>query len=249
MNSFICWIGGKKLLRKEIVSLFPAKIERYIEVFGGAGWVLFESNQHSKFEVYNDYNSNLVNLYKCIKYHPNELLKELEYMINSRELFFDYISQMQSKGLTDIQRAARFYMLIRCSYSSSLDSYGNKPRGLSKMKECFNEISKRLERVVIENKDFEDIIKLYDKEGSLFYLDPPYYKTENYYQGFSKEDHERLFNALKNCKSKWILSYNYDPYIEALYKDFIQINTKRNNNMTARYGVNRDYEELIIKNY
>ena len=249
MNSFICWIGGKKLLREQIIKLFPEKIERYVEVFGGAGWVLFASDRHAKFEVWNDYNSNLVNLYKCIKYHAEELLRELEYMINSRELFFDYISQLNSCGLTDIQRAARFYMLIRCSYSATLDSYGNKPRNLTKFKEQFKEVQQRLEKVVIENKDFESLIKLYDKEGTLFYLDPPYYKTENYYQGFAREDHERLFNALKEVKSKWILSYNYEPYIEDLYKDYNQIKTKRNNNMTARYGKDREYSELIIKNF
>ena len=43
MNSFIAWIGGKKLLRKEIVKRFPEEgFTRYVEVFGGAGWVLFE---------------------------------------------------------------------------------------------------------------------------------------------------------------------------------------------------------------
>ena len=41
MNSFISWIGGKKLLRKHILELFPEEYSRYIEVFGGAGWVLF----------------------------------------------------------------------------------------------------------------------------------------------------------------------------------------------------------------
>ena len=41
MNSFISWIGGKKLLRKKILEQFPEDYDRYIEVFGGAGWVLF----------------------------------------------------------------------------------------------------------------------------------------------------------------------------------------------------------------
>ena len=249
MDSFICWIGGKKLLRKQIVELFPEKITRYIEVFGGGGWVLFASDQHAKFEVWNDYNSDLVNLYKCVKYHAEELLRELEYMINSRELFFDYISQLDSRGLTDIQRAARFYMLIRCSYSATMDSFGNKPRNLARFKERFGEIQKRLENVLIENKDFADLLRIYDKEDTLFYLDPPYYKTEGYYQGFCRADHERLCEALKKVKSKWILSYNADPYIEELYKDFHIIKTTRNNNMTARYRENREYSELIIKNY
>lgn len=90
MNSFISWIGGKKLLRKEIVSRFPEKIDRYIEVFGGAGWVLFHKDRHAEMEVYNDYNSDLVNLYSCIKYHCTELQRELSFMLNSRELFGDF---------------------------------------------------------------------------------------------------------------------------------------------------------------
>ena len=65
MNSFIAWIGGKKLLRKEIVKRFPEEgFTRYVEVFGGAGWVLFEKEQgkepegkgrvHSGNEAYGD---------------------------------------------------------------------------------------------------------------------------------------------------------------------------------------------------
>ena len=69
MNSFIQWIGGKKLLRNKIVGMFPEGFERYIEVFGGAGWVLFHKEQHAALEVFNDINSNLINLYRCIKYH------------------------------------------------------------------------------------------------------------------------------------------------------------------------------------
>ncbi len=61
MNSFISWIGGKKLLRKHILELFPEEYSRYIEVFGGAGWVLFGDERKGVLEVYNDINSDLVN--------------------------------------------------------------------------------------------------------------------------------------------------------------------------------------------
>ncbi len=64
MNSFFGWIGGKKLLRKEITSRFLIQFGRYIEVFGGAGWVLFYKDKHAEFEVYNDCNSELINLFK-----------------------------------------------------------------------------------------------------------------------------------------------------------------------------------------
>ena len=72
MNSFIGWIGGKRALRNEILQRMPSGIGRYIEVFGGAGWVLFGREPSSKvMEVFNDYDAELVNIYRCIKYHPD----------------------------------------------------------------------------------------------------------------------------------------------------------------------------------
>ena len=89
MNSFIAWIGGKRLLRKEIINRFPKEgFSRYIEVFGGAGWVLFAKEAGKELEVFNDIDSNLINLYRCIKYHCSELQKELDYFLISREEFF-----------------------------------------------------------------------------------------------------------------------------------------------------------------
>ena len=43
MNSFMSWIGGKKALRDEILARFPLDYKRYIEVFGGGGWVISHS--------------------------------------------------------------------------------------------------------------------------------------------------------------------------------------------------------------
>lgn len=62
MKSFIAWIGGKSLLAKKIISEFPNSFDRYIEVFGGGGSVLFAKDKHADLEVYNDANSDLVNL-------------------------------------------------------------------------------------------------------------------------------------------------------------------------------------------
>ncbi|MCX7842802.1 MAG: helix-turn-helix domain-containing protein [Clostridia bacterium] len=124
MNSFIGWIGGKKLLRKEIIKRFPENMGRYIEVCGCAAWVLFAKERHAELEVYNDANGDLVNLFKCIKYHCMELQRELSFMLNSRELFEDFKTQFNTRGMTDIQRAARFFMLIKTSYGSDVRSYG-----------------------------------------------------------------------------------------------------------------------------
>ena len=66
MKSFIPWVGGKSLLAKKIVSMFPDSFGRYIEVFGGGGSVLFAKDKHASFEVYNDINGQLVNLFGAL---------------------------------------------------------------------------------------------------------------------------------------------------------------------------------------
>ena len=247
MNSFIKWIGGKKILREKIISEFPEEFERYIEVFGGAGWVLFARDKHSKFEVFNDKNSDLINLYRCIKYHREELQRELTFIVHSRELFKDFKSQMQASGMTDIQRAARYFVIIRSSFGADLRSFATGVSNIRDQINGFINVQERLKKVIIENRDFADIIKTYDREKSLFYLDPPYYNAEQYYDTeFSNEDHIRLYQTLEGIKGKFVLSYNADPFIEDLYKDYNIIRVQRFNNLSSN---NNSYKEVIIKNF
>ena len=86
MNSFMPWVGGKRALRDIVIACFPLAFDRYIEVFGGAGWVLFHKRR-GPFEVYNDYNPLLANLFRCVRDSPAELKKALRYALNSREDF------------------------------------------------------------------------------------------------------------------------------------------------------------------
>lgn len=249
MNSFMSWIGGKKLLRKEILAQFPEKYSRYIEVFGGAGWVMFGREGKVDLEVYNDVNSNLVNLYRCIKYHPEALQKELDGILVSRELFFDAVESQNCRGMTDIQKAARFFVIIKESFGTDLRSFGVRGKSMSNAVEYLKIASERLNRVVIENMDFEKILKTYDKEDALFYLDPPYYEAEKYYADrFDITDHERLKNALDRIRGKFILSYNDCEEIRNLYAGYVIIGTERNDSLVTKTE-QRKYKELIIKNF
>ena len=148
------WIGGKKALRDEIISRFPTDYKRYIEVFGGGGWVLFHKNPRSDFEVYNDRNPNLANLCRCVRDHPDELISELTYALNSRT-DFDYIRKVMKTPteIPDVKRAAYFYQLIRYSYASGLDSYASQPHSMWNNFPLINNACARLQKVVIENKD------------------------------------------------------------------------------------------------
>lgn len=250
MNSFISWIGGKKLLRKKILEQFPDQesFDRYIEVFGGAGWLLFSKDKHASMEVFNDVNGELINLYRIVKHHPDALQKELEWLLMSREQFFDELNR-NTRGMTDIQRAARFFCMIKESFGSDCRSFGVRNRDMKKAVDYLKEVSDRLNRVVIENHDFERMIKTYDSPGALFYLDPPYYEAEKYYPDrFNPEDHIRLKKCLCDLKGKFILSYNDCPQIRALYEGFTIIEVDRTDNLLHKIE-SRRYKELIIKNF
>lgn len=244
-------------MRELIVSLFPLYYERYIEVFGGGGWVLFHKTPGNDFEVYNDFNSLLVNLYRCVRDKYEELQEELKYVLNSREDFErtkDILDKEQVED--DVKRAAYFYQLIRYSYASGLTSYGSQPHDIRSNFPLIEQAHRRLAKVVIENKDFEKLIRQYDRPVSFFYLDPPYYDTESYYknvgeEGFRKEDHIRLRDTLFSIKGKFLLSYNDCDFIRNLYDaPGISIESySRINNIKQRYDNGAQFPEILIANY
>ena len=256
MNSFMSWVGGKKALREEVVQRFPLYYERYIEVFGGGGWVLFHKPPGNDFEVYNDFNSLLTNLYRCVRDKPDLLMNALKYVLNSREDFERARLALRRKRTTDIQRAAWFYQIIRYSYASALTSYGSQPHDMRANFLLIEQAHRRLKDVVVENKDFEKLIRQYDRPVSFFYCDPPYHATEGYYQnigedGFTEKDHIRLRDALLSIEGKFLLSYNDDAFVRELYDaPGIQIEAvTRLNNIKQRYDPNCQFAEVFIANY
>ena len=284
LNSPIPWVGGKRSLRDIILPSFPLGYKRYVEVFGGGGTILFAKDRE-KFEVYNDFNSDLVNMFRCIKERPLSLLKALNaFPIHSRqefnmllefldnkepefpymqsevqvvEEFFDeqdkeqILKNLNTKAeLYDVERAATFYKLIRYSYGSSGKSFGGQPVNLANTLLNLYAASNRLQETVIENKDFESLIKQYDRPDTFFYLDPPYVETEGHYMvEFPKEDHIRLYNCLKEIKGYFLLSYNDCEFIKELYKDYTIVERSRANSLAHRYNPGSEFRELLIANY
>ena len=170
-------------------------------------------------------------------------------MLISREQVFDCVAQYDMQGMTDIQRAARFYCRIKLSFGADLKSFGVRSRDMQKTIAYLQEVAKRLNRVIIENVDFERLIKTYDRESALFYCDPPYYEAEKYYPDrFQPEDHVRLRDTLSRIKGKFILSYNDCPEIRELYAGYDLLEVDRQDNLVMKINPRR-YKELIIKNY
>lgn len=266
--------------------MFPAKFERYIEVFGGGGWVLFGRPPDQKcMEVYNDYNSNLACLFYCVKNRTWALLRELGFLpLNSRDEFnvirafldkqefdenflreelelaehnlsppeFEEIKaiMLENAEVTDVKRAAAFFKLIRYSYGSGCTSYGCQPFDVRKCFAAIWQASRRLKDTVVENKDFEALIRQYDRDGAFFYCDPPYYETEGHYAVvFCKADHARLRDALAASKGRWMVSYNDCEFIRDLYAGYTITAVTRINNLAQRYDGGCEFPEVIITNY
>ena len=251
------WVGGKKALREEVVKRFPLFYERYIEVFGGGGWVLFHKNPGNDFEVYNDFNGLLTNLYRCVREKPDLLINSLKYVLNSREDFERVRRALDTRRrTTDIQRASWFYQIIRYSYASALTSFGAQPHDMWANFPLIEQAHRRLAKVVVENRDCVKLIRQYDRPVSFFYCDPPYHCTEGYYQnigedGFTEKDHIRLRDALLSMQGKFLLSYNDDAFVRELYDaPGIQVEpVTRLNNLRQRYDPNCQFSELLISNY
>ena len=161
--------------------------------------MLFHKPPGNDFEVYNDFNSLLVNLYRCVRDKPQELMESLRYVLNARE-DFDAVRAALARDspASDVQKAAWFYQLIRYSYASGLTSFGSQPHDMRSNFPLIEQAHRRLAKVVIENKDFEKLIRQYDRPASLFYLDPPYHATEAFTTLFVDGNHENfdLLNAL-----------------------------------------------------
>lgn len=278
-------MGNKTSVLHILYALFPLNYERYIEPFGGSGAVLLGKKKPDKFEVYNDFNHNLVNLFRCMRDRPLAFIKELGfYPLNSRddfnvirdffkhekfndkyldeelnltkiilpELKTDEVIELYSKLKNDydLRRAVMFLKLLRYSYSSGGKSFACQPFSVASLFSLIEQVSKRLENTVIENQNFEVLIKHYDRKNAFFYCDPPYYSSEYVYQcGFTWEDHLRLRNLLKKTQGKWLVSYNYCKEIREIYDGCSFFDFKRVHSMVQKYDAGREFPELLISNY
>ena len=225
----------------------------YVEVFGGGGSVLL-NKERSVREILNDKNGNLINLFRVVRDHPNELKDRLLYVVHSREDF--QIAQRrlaQFPAADPIQRAADFYQVIRQSYAGNGKQFCSVARSMWAGFPVIDRVCGRVQGVTLENEDFETIITRYDSPTTVFYIDPPYFFTEGYYPGhlFLRKDHVRLANLLFGVEGLWLLSYNLCPEVLELYQQpgiFIE-QVERINNMAQRYESGAMYQEVLISNY
>lgn len=247
------WIGGKSQLSKIIVPKIPEHI-CYVEAFAGAAWVYWKKPE-SKVEVLNDINKELITLYRVVQNHLEEFVRYFKWTLVSRDEFAR-LKTLEPETLTDIQRAARFYYLQRNAFGGKVgcQNFGYAttatPRlNLLRLEEELSMAHVRLAKTFIECLPYHEIIKRYDRKHTFFYLDPPYWNSENDYgKGiFDKSDFENLAKILSGIQGKFLLSLNDVPQIRELFSDFtfeevqVRYSCGKARNVNAR--------EVLIKNY
>ena len=143
--------------------------------------------------------------------------------------------------------------IINQSFASRGISFGygvlRKPTQKLFELDNLNLIRERLSNTFIENKDAIDIIKRYDREGTFFFIDPPYFETTGYSYAFEEDKQIELRDVLLNIKGKFLLTINANEKIREWYNgctiEEVDVNYSVSRQATAR----KKYKELIIKNY
>jgi DNA adenine methylase len=220
----IPWMGGKRRLIKQILPLFPEH-HTYVEPFCGGAAVYF-SKPESAVEVINDYNGELVNLYRVIKHHLEEFLRHFKWALISRQ---EYLLNQQSNPvtLTDIQRASRFYYLQKLAFGGKVigQTFGtavtSPPKlNLMRIEEDLSQAHLRLARTYIEHLDWSKCIRKYDREKTLFYLDPPYWDTAGYGIDFGFEQYQLMAELARTIQGKMVISVNDIPAMREVFQGF-----------------------------
>ncbi|KAB2891086.1 MAG: DNA adenine methylase [Desulfobulbaceae bacterium] len=253
MKGVIPYFGGKSRLAKTIINKIPEHT-CYVEVFAGGASVLF-AKEPSAAEVINDLDKDLVTLYRAIKHHPEELYRQFKFSLVSRTEF-EREKQVNPDTLTDIQRAARYLYLQKAAFGGHItgQTFGisttGKPRlNLLSLENTIEEAWKRLVHVVIECKDFRDLIPRYDRPHSFFFLDPPYWEIPGYKYDFAEQDFYDLREILQGIEGKFLMTINDTPEIRDIFGCFSIVETTlRYSCCSSAKGRAKLRTELLVSN-
>ncbi|TMV85245.1 DNA adenine methylase [Thioclava sp. BHET1] len=222
------WLGGKKRLHPLIIEKIEAISHKtYVEPFVGMGGVFLRRRFRPKLEVANDFNGEIVNLFRILQRHYVQLLEVMRFSIASRREF-ERLRAVDPDTLTDLERAARFLYLQRLAFGGQVDGvFGvaatSGPRfSLSRIEPLLDAAHERLEGVVFERLDWAELIPRYDTPDTLFYLDPPYFGGENDYgKGlFDRGQFEKMAEILRGIRGSFILSLNDRPEVRECFDGF-----------------------------
>ncbi|PZO04865.1 MAG: DNA methyltransferase [Alphaproteobacteria bacterium] len=219
------YVGGKRNLSARLVELIQATPhQRYAEPFVGMGGVFLRRTMRPRFEVINDWSSDVANLFRILREHYPQFMEVLRFQITTRAEF-ERLSKVDPDTLTDLQRAARFLYLQRTAFGGRVGTrhFGmdmNRARfDLTTLGPMLEAVHERLAGVVVERLPFARFIERYDSPTTLMFLDPPYWGNEDDYgrDMFAPADFETLRAALARLQGRFILTLNDRPEVRDLF--------------------------------
>ncbi|WP_119303583.1 DNA adenine methylase [Dongia deserti] len=182
------YVGGKRNLADRLVK----RIERithsvYAEPFVGMGGVFLRRRSAPAVEIINDRSKDVATLFRVVQRHYVPFTEMIRWQLTTRA-DFERLSRTDPETLTDLERAARFLYLQRTAFGGKVSgrnfgvSFQHPARfDLARVLPMLEALHERLNGVTIECLPFDAFIARYDRQGTLFFLDPPYWGSEKDY--------------------------------------------------------------------
>lgn len=232
--------GGKWKLAPWILEILPPH-RVYVEPFGGGASILLRKKR-AYAEIYNDLDQDVVNLFRVARDQSADLERRIALTPFARDEFESAHHPID----TPLDRAAAFVVRSFMGHGSTSCYFKSGFRGNSSRSGTtpaadwrnlpgpFSEACERLQGVVIENRDYREVIATHDSAKTLFYCDPPYVHDtrargsttatmKGYRCEMSDADHETMSEVLRGVKGMVVLSgYPSDLYAR-LFGDWHQV--------------------------
>lgn len=223
------YIGGKRNLARRLVDRI-AKVPHhtYAEVFVGMGGIFLRRTARPPVEVINDWSEDVSTFFRVLQRHYVPFMDMLRYQVSSRAQF-EKLAALDPASLTDLERSARFIYLQRLAFGGKVDgrNFGVSPINparfdLTKLAPLLEAIHDRMSGVVIERLPWAAFLARYDRPGTLFYLDPPYWGSEQDYGPgmFGRDEFAEMASRLATLKGRFVLSLNDRPEVRETFAAF-----------------------------
>ncbi len=228
------YIGGKRNLARHIVArIVDIPHTLYAEPCVGMGGIFLRRTARPKTEIINDWSMDVANLFRILQRHYIAYLDMLRFQLTTRA-GFERLVKTDPATLTDLERAARFLYLQRLAFGGKVSGrhFGVSTTGparfdVTRLAPMLEALHERLASVVIERLPLVDFIRRYDGPGTLFYIDPPYFGSEDDYGKadtgeplFGRSDFAALADALASLDGRFLMSLNDRPEVREIFAAF-----------------------------
>jgi len=257
--------GGKSRAIQQMKHLLPHAFAEYREPFvGGGSFFIYLKQKQPSLKIWiNDLNPELYYFWKHAQIDPEKLAREVSKVKRERldgQKLFDELVNVDIKSLTEFERAVRFFILNRITFSGVVESGGYSQLAFegrfteSSIKRVAV-LSRILEDIKITHLDYRELLTTGGKEVFTF-LDPPYFKATKsrlygkngvLHTGFN---HDEFAHAMRKCGHSWLITYDDSPEIRANFS------SAKIYEWELQYGMNNYKQgkaekgnELFISNY